>query len=271
MATSSAPMEIGRVALTVRDIGKVSAFYQRLLGLERIGEGGEVVVLGAGNRPLLELRADPVARQASSREAGLFHTAFLMPDRPALARWLIHAAESRMPLQGASDHLVSEAIYLADPEGNGIEVYVDRPRSAWTYADGRIRMSTDHLDLNELARAADAPWSGAPEGLVVGHVHLQVGSVPEAEAFYSGTLGFEVTTHYPGAAFYGSGGYHHHLATNVWNSRNAEPRSYPSTGLADLEILAEEGARAAILAKTGGNARIADPWGTQVSVTAKGA
>ncbi len=269
MSTASAPMEIGRVALTVNDLEGVAQFYAQVLGLERLQGDGHEVVLGAGSLGLLELRGDRQARRASPREAGLFHTAFLLPDRRALARWIVHASGLRLSLQGASDHLVSEAIYLNDPEGNGIEVYADRPRETWTVEGGRVRMATERLDLEALARDADGPWTGAPDGTVVGHVHLQVGDVPEAERFYSGTLGFPVTTHYPGAAFYGAGGYHHHLATNVWNSRGAGRRSGPATGLAELEIVADPQELAAVLGRTGGARRVEDPWGTAVTIRAK--
>lgn len=269
MSTASAPLEIGRVALTVNDLPTVRSFYESALGLEHLGGDGGVAHLGAGGRAFLELREDRHARRSSPREAGLFHTAFLLPDRKALARWLLHAAEAKVPLHGASDHLVSEAIYLADPEGNGIEVYADKPREVWPVEGGEIRMATERLDLNGLARDADGPWAGAPEGTVVGHVHLQVGAVPEAEAFYNGTLGFPITTHYPGAAFYGAGGYHHHLATNIWNSRGAGRRSHPSTGLSDLRIVADEAPLAAILTRTAGAAELADPWGTPITVARK--
>ncbi len=268
MSTASAPMEIGRVSLTVRDIAKVGDFYAHAIGLAPMGAGDSHALYGTGNRVLVELISDPAARVRSPREAGLFHTAFLLPRRQDLGRWLQHVAQARLPLQGASDHKVSEALYLADPEGNGIEVYVDRPRSSWTRADGSIVMGTDPLDLDALARAADGPWTGAPDGTVVGHVHLQVGAVPEAEAFYQDTLGFPVTTHYPGAAFYGSGGYHHHLATNVWNSRGAGPRT-PSTGLAGFEVLADAAELAALKARTGGATDLTDPWGTKVTVRTK--
>ena len=271
MSTASAPLEIGRVALTVNDLPAVRDFYLAALGLEPLGGDGGVALLGAAGRPLLELREDRSARRRSAREAGLFHTAFLLPSRAALGRWLRHAAEARVPIQGASDHLVSEALYLADPEGNGIEVYADKPREAWPLQDGRIRMATDPMDVNGVAASADGPWTGAPEGTVVGHVHLQVGDVPEAEAFYHGTLGFDVVTHYPGASFLRSGGYHHHLGANVWNSRGAPRRSYPSTGLADVEILADAGALGEVLARTGGQRQVADPWGTQVTLAPKAA
>lgn len=270
MSTASAPIEIGHVTLTVHDLPKVAAFYETALGLARLSSEGETVRLGAGGQVLVELRGDRHARRSTPREAGLFHTAFLMPSRAALARWLIHAAESRLPLQGASDHLVSEAIYLADPEGNGIEVYVDRPRSAWYDAAGKVKMATDALDLNALAQAADGPWTGAPEDAVVGHVHLQVGAVPQAEAFWRDTVGMPIMAHYPGAAFFGSGGYHHHIAGNIWNSRNVGPRSFPATGLASVTLRADAADHAAIVARAG-SADLTDPWGTPIHVERKGA
>lgn len=271
MSTASAPLEIGRVALTVNDLATVQAFYEQAIGLERLGGSGEVVQLGAGDRVLLELREDRRAPRSSRREAGLFHMAFLLPSRAALGRWLRHTVETRIPLQGASDHLVSEAVYLADPEGNGIEVYHDRPSEEWTYEGQSIRMDTLPMDGNGVSQAADGPWSGAPVDTVVGHVHLQVGAVPAAEAFYNGILGFDVMTHYPGASFLGSGGYHHHLGANVWNSRGASRRSYPATGLADVEILADRAALEPILAQTDGATSLSDPWGTSVTLTSKGA
>jgi catechol 2,3-dioxygenase len=271
MSTAAALLEIGRVALTVNDLPTVRAFYGGALGLQPLGGDGDVALLGAGDRVLLELRQDRSARRRSAREAGLFHTAFLLPSRAALGRWLRHAAGTQVPVQGASDHLVSEAIYLADPEGNGIEVYADKPRAAWPMEGGTLRMATEPMDVDGVAGAADGPWTSAPEGTVVGHVHLQVGDIAEAEAFYHGTLGFDVVTHYPGATFLGSGGYHHHLGANIWNSRNAGRRSFPSTGLADVEILADAPALDALLGRTGGQRHLADPWGTQVTLSAKAA
>ena len=268
MSTASAPIEIASVALTVRDLTKVAAFYEQALGLHRLSTDGATVRLGLGADALLELRGDKTARDSTRQEAGLFHTAFLMPSRAALGAWLVHSAEQRVALQGASDHLVSEAIYLADPEGNGIEVYADRPRTGWHSPDGSLKMATEALDLNDLARAAIAPYTTAPEGLTIGHVHLQVGNLPEAEGFYRDIIGLPVTAHYPGAAFYGSGGYHHHIATNVWNSRNAKARSFPATGLAELTLRADAAPHAAIVAR-GGSATLADPWGTPVTLVLK--
>lgn len=269
-STASAPIEISHVVLTVHDLAAMRAFYQTALGLQPLSGDGTAVRLGAGNFTLLELRPDPAARRAGPREAGLFHTAFLMPDRAALARWLVHAADSEVQLQGASDHLVSEAIYLADPEGNGIEVYADRPRSAWHHADGSIKMATEALDLNRLAQSADRPWRGAPADAVVGHVHLQVGDAAKAASFWRDVIGLPVMATYPGASFHGSGGYHHHVAANIWNSRGAGPRSFPATGLAELVLNAAEPEYQAIVSRTG-SARLADPWGTAISLAPKAA
>ena len=263
MSTASAPIEIDHVALTVRDLPAMAAFYESLLGLTRLSSDGTAVRLGAGDRLLVELRGDGAARPNSGREAGLFHTAFLMPSRADLGAWLIRTAEARVGLEGASDHLVSEAIYLSDPEGNGIEIYVDRPRMAWYGPDGKIKMATEGLDLNGVARSAKGPYMAAPADLVVGHVHLQVGNVPEAEAFYSGRMGLPVTAHYPGAAFYGAGGYHHHIATNIWNSRGAKTRTPGMTGLAELALRADPTEAARL------GAHLTDPWGTEITVVEK--
>ena len=151
-----------------------------------------------------------------------------MPTRADLAHWVAHVAEARVRLQGASDHIVSEAFYLADPEGNGIEVYADRPVARWRGADGNIAMTTDPLDVQDLLAAAEGPgWAGFPQNGSIGHVHLQVGDTTAADGFYRDVLGFDIAADYPGASFYGSGGYHHQLAGNIWNSR--APRNGPTT------------------------------------------
>jgi catechol 2,3-dioxygenase len=264
MATSDAPIQIGQVALIVNDLDRVGDYYQSVIGLERLSGSGEELVLGAGGRPLVELRRDKAARYRP-REAGLFHTAFLLPDRKVLGSWLRHVAGQRIGLDGASDHLVSEAIYLHDPEGNGIEVYADRPRETWR-TDGReIRMDTIALDLDGLLRDAGTTWTGAPAGSVIGHVHLQVGNVAEAEAFYMNQLGLERSAHVFGASFFASGGYHHHLAGNIWNSRGAGRRGTDSTGLAEVVLAAD----APVLTELGENA-FDDPWGTRIRIAAKG-
>ena len=274
MATSDAPLEIGHVALTVRDLGTVADFYRTALGLEPLSQDGETLQLGTGTRTLLELRRDPASRRGSPREAGLFHTAFLLPARADLGRWLIHAADTGLRLQGASDHLVSEAIYLADPEGNGIEVYADRPRADWPRTAAGLQMASDPMDYDGvLAAAGGSRWAGIPDGSVVGHVHLQVGGLEATEGFYGETLGMALTVRYPGANFFGAGGYHHHFGTNIWNSRGAGRRSPGSTGLAEVVLRADPAELAAIAARAGvsPDTRLAlqDPWGTAITVAAK--
>lgn len=275
---NAAPMRIGSVRLKVRDLDAVSSFYQRVLGLGPIAGGPHRITLGTGNTPLLELEGDPGLSPLDPRQAGLFHTAFLMPSRADLARWVGHVAAARVALQGASDHIVSEAIYLADPEGNGIEVYADRPVSRWHGESGEIRMRTDPLDLQDLLLSAEGTeWSGFPEGGRIGHVHLQVGDTAEADRFYRDVLGFDIAARYPGASFYGSGGYHHQLAGNVWNSRRAGRRPEGMAGLDAVEIVVHDATDLTPIAARAEDAGIEsirsadgltlrDPWGTAITL-----
>jgi catechol 2,3-dioxygenase len=276
--TKNQAVGIGKVSLTVQDLDRVSTFYQKAVGLHLLHADTSSVELGVGSEILLELRRDAAARRRSPREAGLFHTAFLLPSRADLGSWIKNALVTRPPIVGASDHSVSEAMYLSDPEGNGVEIYSDRPVLTWQWKNGLVHMPSDQLDVDSLVAAAVGPWKGFPEGSKVGHVHLQVGAIPPAEAFYADTLGFAVTSRYPGGTFYGADGYHHHLATNIWNSRNATTRSYPSTGLAKIEILANSEFLAAISAGAATTKfaddptqgiTLSDPWGTELSIVAR--
>ncbi|MTH65878.1 VOC family protein [Paracoccus shanxieyensis] len=262
MAISDAPIQISKVLLTVNDLAKVGDYYEKIIGLHPLSGDGETRVLGIGAKPLLELRRDTAAR-ARPNEAGLFHTAFLLPDRQALADWLHHIAVNRIALDGASDHLVSEAIYLRDPEGNGIEIYADRPRDQWTWIGDEVQMDTIRLDVQALLDQGRA-WQAAPDGTVVGHVHLQVGDVGQAEGFMLNDLNMDRTSHRFGASFFSTGGYHHHLAGNIWNSRGARKRSANATGLAEVVLEADADALAKLKAH-----EFADPWGTQFRVVAK--
>jgi catechol 2,3-dioxygenase len=272
MATSDASLEIDHVALTVRDLAKVRDFYRSALGMQLISSDAETAVLGAGNQPLLTLQRDTAARAPARRSAGLFHTAFLLPDRADLARWMRHGIDSRLPLQGASDHGVSEAIYLADPEGNGIEIYIDRPRDVWPRAGAGVDMKTEALDLAALNTAGSGTFTAMPDGSVIGHVHLQVGGLEASDAFWRDQIGMTVMQSYPGASFYGASGYHHHIAGNIWNSRGAGVRSTGETGLAGLTLRAEAATLAAIAARSSAAAAgftLTDPWGTPITLTQK--
>ncbi|MFC0201660.1 VOC family protein [Paracoccus rhizosphaerae] len=251
------PGAIDHVVLTVRDLPGTAAFYERCIGLEPLGGDGRVRRLGAGGRVLIELRGDPAARPRDPRQAGLFHVAILLPARADLASWLRHAADTDLRLTGASDHGVSEAIYLDDPEGNGIEIYRDRPSDSWTRHGDRIEMTTARLDLAALAAEARTPWDGAPDGTIIGHVHLQVGDVDQADAFLTGDLGLTRTFDAPGAAWYGWNGYHHHLAANTWNSHGAGRRP---TGMAGLEEVVLRGLPEETIKKF-------DPWGNKFTRT----
>lgn len=272
ITSAGADLRIGRVALTVRDLDRVSRFYQEIVGLALLAADAQGHRLGAGGLALLDLRHDPQARPAGRDQAGLFHTAFLLPDRAALADWAIHAAGQRVPLDGASDHLVSEALYLTDPEGNGIEIYRDRDSRDWTILpDGSVAMATLRLDLDDLAASASGkPFVGMPQGTIVGHVHLQVGELHAAEAFWRDRIGMDLTTRYHGANFFGANGYHHHIGTNIWNSRGAGPRPPGTTGLAEVELLARPEALAGIAARLGAapaeTLEARDPWGTRLTI-----
>ncbi|QEE86262.1 VOC family protein [Acetobacter oryzoeni] len=261
---------VDHVVLTVNDPEKVAAFYQKTVGLEGHGRDGETMRLGAGGTSLLELRQDRHARLRSSREAGLFHTAFLLPSRSALACWLDHVIEQKLPVVGASNHDVSEAVYLSDPEGNGVEIYADRPASTWIWQDGTVRMSTAALDIPALlGQARGARWDGAPHGTRVGHVHLQVGTIEAAEDFYARKFGLDITCRYPGGTFYAADGYHHHIATNIWNSRGAGQHRFPSTGLAEIALSDFRPPAAGLTSVPGSNpstneVTVADPWGTPI-------
>ncbi|MBO9470888.1 VOC family protein [Endozoicomonas sp. G2_2] len=262
---SATPLSVADVTLVVRDLATVSRFYQQAIGLQPLATDRAEHVLGAGDQALLRLRADPGARRPGRRAAGLFHTAFLLPSRPDLGAWLRHTlAQKDARITGASDHAVSEALYLHDPEGNGIEVYVDRPREQWTRQGGWVEMTTEPLDVDDLLGQARSAWRGAPAATRIGHVHLQVGDTVTAESFYRDGLGFAVTHRRPGATFFATGGYHHQLAANVWNSQGATPRDPATTGLAALTLATPRGD---LLEHTDASAIRHDPWGIAIELT----
>ena len=240
---NTTPLRIGAVGLKARDLSRLTDFYSNAIGLNVIGRDTRTARLGAGGVTLLELEAAPGATPDDPRTAGLFHTAFLQPTRQDLARWLVHAARNRVQLTGASDHLVSEAIYLDDPEGNGIEVYRDRTPEEWRWSGGRIQMATDRLDLDDLAAdTGNAAYAGAPGGLRVGHIHLRVGDLAATQKFYCDTIGLDPTAGRGGALFMSSGRYHHHVGSNVWHSAGAGQRDADRAGLSWFAIEAADGA-----------------------------
>jgi len=270
---------LGPVRLQVRHLDRSVGYYEQVLGLRVLNRTSDRATLGPEGeaRTLIELQARPGVTAAPPRATlGLYHFAILLPDRASLGRFVRHLADLGARA-GMADHLVSEAIYLTDPDGLGIEVYADRPRDTWRVSRGELAMTTDPLDVDDLARAGGAdPWSGMPAGTVIGHVHLHVGDLDTAAAFYHDALGFDkVVWSYPGALFLSAGGYHHHLGTNTWaHGPNPSP---DQARLLSWDIVVPRGedatAAAASLAAHGydvqqevGAWRAADPWSTSLRV-----
>jgi catechol 2,3-dioxygenase len=234
----------GAVRLAVADLDGTRAFYERTIGLRPSEPVDEVTALGANGTPVVELLQSPQAPPRPAGTTGLFHLAILVPSRLELARSLRRVVRSGWSLTGASDHLVSEALYLSDPEGNGIEVYRDRPREEWRYAGGQLQMSTLPLDLQGLAAElgdGGEGEDGVAAGTRIGHVHLNVADLDQAERFYHGALGLDVTVRgYPGALFVASGAYHHHVGLNTWAGEGAPPPPPGTRGLCRFELVADD-------------------------------
>ncbi|MBB4063517.1 VOC family protein [Gellertiella hungarica] len=275
------PAHVGETRLAVRDLDLIVRYYEQMIGLGVLERGEHGAVLGAGGQPLLHLQSGKDVRPAPQRSSGLFHTAFLMPDRQALGRWLVHAAHSGVRLDGAADHLVSEAIYLSDPEGNGIEIYADRPHGRWSYgADGTVAMDTLPFDLQALYDETPKDrFGGMDDRVAIGHLHLKVGNLPDADAFFENVLGLRKMCTYPGASFYATGGYHHHVAANIWQSRGTGAREANQAGLSRYSLhfndrTAFEGVKNALdtleipTVREGNAVRFTDPWGMDVVLTA---
>ena len=268
---------LGPVRLRVSDLKRSLSFYDIVLGFRVLGQSEGFAALGAaGNdRVLLELHETRGSGPAAQRgRLGLYHFAILLPDRASLGRFIQYAGKMGIRL-GSADHLVSEALYLRDPDDLGIEIYADRPRDTWRRVGSEIAMAADPLDLEGLLRAAgDEEWQRMPAGTVIGHMHLHVGDLQQAREFYSDALGFDVTTaSYPGALFLAAGGYHHHLGTNTWAGADARPTREDEAGLIEWTIeLADSASVDAVahrlaaagfgVSREGDDAVTNDPWGT---------
>ena len=291
METESAPAggirlpaatRIGRVKLRVADLERSLSFYGSALGFEIHDRRPGGARLGPSGTELLELVEVPGAPPKPESATGLYHYAVLLPSRADLGRMLRHLIDTRTPLQGASDHLVSEALYLADPDKNGIEIYRDRPRAEWPLQGDRIRMATDPLDADGILAEAGRhgrPFAGLPSGTVIGHIHLQVGDIPAAENFYVQRLGFDVVAAMPSALFVSAGGYHHHVGMNTWASLGQGSVS-GTAGLEEFEIVFPDAAsrdQAAMrLQGVGAGAGhegvlvVVDPWGNAIRLSVAG-
>jgi len=280
MSTLPASLRLGAVRLTVTDLDRSIAFYEQAIGLRvQRREEGEAA-LGAGGEELLVLVEAPDARRAG-RHAGLYHFALLHPSRLELARAAQRLLVTSTPISGASDHGISEAIYLPDPDGNGIELAADRPRERWGDLTDPTTIGPDPLDLPGLLGLVEGeePVAEAAPGLRVGHLHLHVGDIERALGFWRDLIGFEVMTQFPSAAFVAAGGYHHHLGLNTWRGEGVPPAPKGTVGLRDWTIVLEDGGQVAAirdrLAAAGadhevdGNRLVArDPWNDEVVVTA---
>jgi catechol 2,3-dioxygenase len=269
----------GPVHLQVGDLTRSVEYYQRVIGLrvKEASDGTAVLTAHGNDRALVVLRSRPGVTRARRGAFGLYHFALLLPDRAALGRLAAHLAAQHIQV-GMADHLVSEALYLTDPDGLGIEIYADRPRATWHYRDRELAMATDPLDITSLMAAGRGEtWDGAPANTTMGHVHLHVGDLDEAEAFYHRALGFDKTVwSYPGALFLSAGGYHHHLGTNVWAPGPAptadQARLLEWTLVVPSTIEARAiGERlrntAAAAVEEGSDWLVTDPWGTRLRIS----
>jgi catechol 2,3-dioxygenase len=275
------PMFIERAGLRVRNLAGMITFYQEVIGLEIIRRDEREAVLSIDGVGLIELMGHPDAAQARPDAAGLYHIAFEMPTRTDLARWVIHAATNRFQVSGLADHRVTESVYLNDPEGNGVEVYADRPEAQWDWSRGEVAMGVFDLDMDDLLKLADRSrddYAAAPAGMRLGHIHLRVGDLATAERFYSSLIGLDVTRRAPGVIFMSSGKYHHHLAVNIWESAGAPLRDEGTLGLAwfsiavtDRSMLESQESRlreaGLPVRNVAGGLDVADPWGNEVRLT----
>ena len=258
---ADAPVSVSAVGIKARDVNMVADYYKDVIGLAEVSRRPGVVALGINGRTLLEIEEFKAARPDDPRAAGLYHTAFLMPSRLDLARWTRRTIDRRFPVTGASDHLVSEAIYLNDPEGNGIEIYADRPRESWDFAGKTLKMATLPLDVENLLgeiKGGVPEWTGAPDDSMVGHVHLRVGNAAEAERWWNQELGFDTMVSFGGSAvFLSTGGYHHHVGANSWQSAGAKDREPDRSGLSFVEFRSKDAKQEFVHE---------DPWGNVIRI-----
>jgi catechol 2,3-dioxygenase len=245
MGELPADTRLGAIRLRAGDVGLLRDFYERTIGLRSVSSGNGLTSLGAGDGPLVELVSDPDAPTRPPRTTGLFHLALLVPTRTDLAHALRRVFEAGWHLSGASDHLVSEALYLSDPEGNGIELYRDRPRDEWPHQGDEVAMATLPLDLENLLAepGGDTDAPAMPDDTMLGHVHLQVSDLDSAARFWVDTFGLDVmASGYPGALFVSAGGYHHHVGLNTWAGVGAPRPPSGARGLDRFEIVLPDGA-----------------------------
>lgn len=266
---------VGEVSIKVTNLDRSVDFYESIIGLKVLEKSaGKAVLTADGKTALLTLEQPTDVIAKTGRTSGLYHFAILLPSRADFSVFLRHLLETRYRF-GASDHFVSEALYIQDPDDNGIEVYTDRPASKWTWNDKQVEMATVQLDGQSVLAESDAPWNGMPAGTIMGHIHLHVGSVDKAEKFYQEGLGFKTVSYYPQAAFMSTGGYHHHIAINTWQGVGAPAPASNVAGLswyslvfpdvaAREEIVAKLKSIGAVVAKEGDWYTTSDPSGNVI-------
>jgi catechol 2,3-dioxygenase len=276
--------DVGALTLSVTDLRRSLSFYTDLIGLRVHDHADGKATLGSPDNAFLHLTEQPGASEwprGGRSYPGLYHFAILMPSRTDLGRWLAHWLRNDMPLPGQGDHFVSEALYLEDPDGHGIEIYRDRPRNEWEWQDGQVRMGVEPVDIRGLLEAAEQssdPWTGMPAGTTLGHIHLQVTDIDATAWFYRDVLGFDIVARMPSALFISAGGYHHHIGANIWHSRQAEPAPDDVVNLQSYSIivpdqttldeLTDRLTRADIAFETSsGSVRLTDPSGIELHLT----
>jgi catechol 2,3-dioxygenase len=222
---------VGEVNIRVKNLDYALTFYQNIIGFQVLEKTARKAILTTdGKTPLVTLEQPVDVIPKAERMTGLYHFAILLPTRADLAIFLRHLVQTGYPL-GAADHYVSEALYITDPDGNGIEVYRDRPSTEWTWKNGLVDMATEQLDAEDILAESGAEWNGLPAGTVMGHLHLHVADLKKATEFYTEGLGFKIVSYYPQAAFVSTGGYHHHIAINTWQGVGAQAPPKNSVGL----------------------------------------
>ncbi len=274
-------VEVGTVTLKVANMERSLKFYTQVIGLELFKQDGNTAVLGAGDRPILLLEEVPGATRLARNVTGLYHAAILFPTRHSLAIKIQQLLRMNYPF-GYGDHLVSEAFYLDDPDANGLELYADRPRSTWKWIGTQVQMASDPVDMDSLfaeIKPNDPALNNpaAPAGTKLGHMHLRVGNISKARAFYHDVLGFDIVAHMPSALFVSAGGYHHHIGMNVWESNGGKPTPENSAGLrefsislpdqAELDRLTAQIETAGIsVERNGDSALVLDPFQTRIKL-----
>lgn len=266
---------VGEVHIKVMNLNRALGFYQEIIGFDVLEQSERKAILTAdGRTPLLILEQPEDVVKKENRTAGLYHFALLLPNRSDLSRFLRHLLTTGYRF-GASDHYVSEALYISDPDGNGIEVYRDRPSADWSWMNGEVAMATEPLNGESLLAESEEAWTRLPAGTVMGHIHLHVSDLQRTEKFYTQGLGFNIVTRYPGALFASTGGYHHHIGLNVWNGVGAPAPAPNSVGLNWFTLVfPDEAARAGAIAsleriganveKESGHVIAVDPSGNRI-------